>query len=303
MRQLADRLGEAVQQGFPENAAPGDTVFLSVHGGEGLPGGNAFTACRTLKDAGPVRVIVMVDAEDRYSAEIARFCLADGTVVVDGGEVGDLSAAQSRPGGTRERAPIDELLESLEKELASDEGRKESAIQRMLEGQHQDWVLEELTDKATGLFAAPFASFKLDEEFKRAMRFHQPLSLLLLDLGSDLPTSPAARDACLAEAASVFLTSCRDIDVLARFTETTFLFLLPGTGSAGAAVLARRMIQELDERALDEGALEPRAGLATIPASGIEDRATFLARAEACLRLARDGQGEGGLCVTPGERG
>lgn len=300
--QLAAKLGQPVRTGYPSAAKAGDLVFLSARPGDAgaqLPEGNAFAACRALKQEPEVRVFVLIDRADSYSAEIARFCMADGSVVVDGDQVGDLAPVKKAFSASRERTPVDELLESLERELASDEGKKNSAIQRMLEDQRHDWVLDELTDKATGLFAAPFASFKLEEEFKRAVRFHQPLSLLLLDLGGNaLPQHPSARDGCLAEAASVFLTACRDIDVLARFTDTTFLFLLPGTGSAGASVLARRMIGELEARSTDAATLVPRAGLATVPASGITDRGAFLARAEACLRLAQDGQGEGGLCVS-----
>jgi GGDEF domain-containing protein len=276
-------------------------VFLAVRqdaaGAAELPEGNAFAACRILKQNPHVRVFVLVDRGDAYSPEIARFCMADGSVTLDEGEVRDLSMVEGSVFAVRERAPIDELLASLERELASDEGKRSSAIQRILDEQRHDWVLDHLTDKATGLFAAAFASFKLEEEFKRAVRFHQPLSLILLDLGDDaLPADPSARDGVLAEAASVFLTACRDIDVLARFTETTFLFLLPGTGPDGAKVLARRMLEELRTRSNHR--LSPRAGLATVPAAGIADRGAFLARVEACLRLAQDGRGEGGLCVS-----
>jgi len=301
--QLASRLGHPVQEGYPASVAAGDLVFLSARpDGDTvaqLPEGNAFAACRTLKREPAVRVFLLIDRADSYSAEIARFCLADGCVVSEGDQLGDLSQVEKAVSAKGERTPVDELLESLERELASDEGKKNSAIQRILDDQRHEWVLAELTDAATGLFAAPFASFKLEEEFKRAVRFHQPLSLILLDLGEEaLPEQPSARDGTLAEAASVFLTACRDIDVLARFTETTFLFLLPGTGSAGSAVLARRMIEELEARAAQGAGMLPRAGLATVPASGITDRGAFLARAEACLRLAQEGRGEGGVCVS-----
>ena len=301
-QQLAARLSQPVQAGFPASAKAGDLVFLSARPGAAagvLPEGNAFAACRALKQQPEIRVFLLIDSHESYSAEIARFCMADGCVVAAGDQLGDMSPVQAAFAASRERTPVDELLESLERELASDEGKKNSAIQRILDDQRHDWVLDELTDKATGLFAAAFASFKLEEEFKRAVRFHHPLSLILLDLGENaLPENPSARDGCLAEAASVFLTACRDIDVLARFTDTTFLFLLPGTGSAGASVLARRMIEELEARSIERAQLVPRAGLATVPSSGITDRGAFLARAEACLRLAQEGQGDGGLCVS-----
>ncbi len=96
----------------------------------------------------------------------------------------------------------------------------------------------------------------------------------------------------------MFLNECRDIDVLARFTETTFLFLLPGTGLDGADRVALRMLHSLREREYGAGTrLDPKAGLVTVPATGISERRSFLARAEACLRVAQQGGGEGGLCT------
>lgn len=302
---LARELSVEVQSSeFPAQAKTGDVVFLAARCdtpiAAGLPGGNAFSACRTLKNNPQIRVFLVLEGEDPFAPEIARFCLADGCIQDDGQSFTGLEAVRARMVVESKRASVDEMLASLEREIASDEGKKHSAIQRMMAEQRHDWVLEHLADPATGLFCGPFASFKLEEEFKRATRFHQPLSLILLDLAEEsLPTDPGSRDSCLAEAASVFLTASRDIDVLARFTETTFLMLLPGTGSAGATSVARRMLDELRERRFHGDAeLSPAAGLATIPDSGIADRHAFLARAEACLRLARQGQDSDGLCVS-----
>jgi GGDEF domain-containing protein len=211
----------------------------------------------------------------------------------------DFSAVDSVTALDRDRVDTDALLARLEDRMARDAGGQASAVQRMAQDGRQSWVLEHLTDHATGLFCAEFASFKLDEEFKRATRFHQALSLILLDLGRGLPAATEARDRLLAEAAGVFLVALRDIDVLARFSDTAFLFLLPGTGAAGAAVVAQRLLLELRERAFSGGfRLDPHAGLATAPAAGIADRGALLARAEACLGLARQGQGTGRLCVS-----
>jgi diguanylate cyclase (GGDEF)-like protein len=303
-QQLAAKLNASLRLEYPDDARTDDIVFLAVSADHGaaakLPRGNAFTACRHLKSRTGVRVFLIVQHDDPYSAEIGRFCLADGCVVVDRDGAGDLSAVEASLSAARGRTAVDELLENLERELASDEGKKNSAIQRMLSDQRHDWVLDHLMDRATGLFSSAFASFKLEEEFKRATRFHQPLSLILLHVDeSRLPANAAGRDACLAEAASVFLTMSRDIDVLARFTETTFLFLLPGTGSSGAAHLARRMLRELRSRVFaGDGERTATAGLATIPAHGVTDRGAFLARAEACLRLAQSGHAPDGLCVS-----
>ncbi|MFB3051954.1 MAG: hypothetical protein ACE1Z0_08210, partial [Acidimicrobiia bacterium] len=110
-------------------------------------------------------------------------------------------------------------------------------------------MLRQLQDSETWLFDGPYATWKLDEEWRRSNRFHEPLSLVLLDVGVGLLELPDAdRRAVLVDAASVFLNECRDIDILARFSPTTFLFLLPGTGTDGADILAQRTIASLQER-------------------------------------------------------
>ena len=303
---LEKGLGKTLEVGMPLDPHPGDVVFLEVFADLGsltaVPGGNAFAACRSLKEDPRVRVFTVLREADPYSAEIARFCLADGSLEWDGAELAGMEQVREKFAPRKQRVSMDALLSRLERELATDEGRKASAIQRMMHREREDSLLEILTDSDTGLYTGQFASFKLDEEFKRASRFHQPLSLILVDIGvgdGALPDDSALRRELLAEVASVFLNECRDIDVLARFTETTFLFLLPGTGAAGADRVARRMLSSLRSREFNGGSrLDPRAGLVTIPATGIHERRTFLARAEACLRVAEDGGGEDGLCTS-----
>ena len=101
----------------------------------------------------------------------------------------------------------------------------------------------------------------------------------------------------LVKVAAVFLNECRDIDIIGRFTAATFMVLMPGTGCAGAEILARRMLEGVKECTTSAGlGGSPIAGLATMPAVGVHNRQAFLARAEACLQLARVGQGQEGFC-------
>ena len=302
---LQEGLGRPVDEGIPLDPSPGDLVFLEVFADLGslpaVPGGNAFSACRALKEDTRVRVFAVLREADPYSAEIARFCLADGVLEWDGKELKGMDQVREKMTPHRQRVSVDALLARLERELKSDEGRQASAIQRILHRGTEDPLQEVLTDPDTGLYTGQFASFKLDEEFKRSSRFHQPLSLILVDIGDvagALPEDGAQRRELLADVASVFLNECRDIDVLGRFTETTFLFLLPGTGLDGADRVASRMLHSLREREYGAGIrLDPKAGLVTVPATGIGERRAFLARAEACLRVAQQGGGEGGLCT------
>lgn len=301
---LTDVLGAPPAAGAAQAATDGDLVVIDASAGgrecAGLPGGHPFSAVRGLKERRGVAVYVVVAADDRIGVQLARFCLADGVLRWNAAaaalDVDELDAGRGR--GDRKRPSIDALLQRVQAEVAAS-GRGESTVERLLRFEREDSLLVRLQDPETGLFDGPYATLKLDEEWKRSRRFHQPLSLLLLDLGPALTEQPeAARKGVLADAAGVFLNECRDIDVLARFSPTTFLFLLPGTGPEGAEVLARRMLAALRERLSAVRALAPACGLASVPSSQIADRKAFLLVAEACLRRAQGSGGDGGLCTT-----
>ncbi len=300
-QELESLLGIECLPTLPDEAARDDLVFIDVTACQDangkLPGGNAFTACRRVKDRTRARVFLLVEAGDTLTPEIARFCLADDTIALESGRLaGGAEVILERLQPQRKRLDVDALLARLEKEIASDVGRQSSVLQRMLAAGGESTVFDDLTDSETGLFDGPYASFKLDEEFKRSQRFHQPLSLLLLDIGVD-PESCSDRQQFLAEVASVFLTECRDIDLIARFTADTFMVLMPGTGPDGAELMAKRMLEGVRQKIHAAGANgSPCGGLATMPAAGMHDRQVFMARAEACLRLARDGRGQEGFC-------
>ncbi len=297
---LADALGREVVEGLPARPGADDVVVLSATAGASeLPYGNAFSACRALKRESAARVFVAVAADDPFGAEIARFCMADDSLTLDSnGLVSNLDRIGARGAKGRSRTPVDAMLARLEAEVVGDEERQRSALQRILEDAAEATFLEQLTDPETGLFDGPYAAFKLDEEFKRAVRFHHPLSLILLDCGvAEWPEDDADRRTLLAEIASTFLNYCRDVDVLARFTSTEFLLLLPGTGPDGAETLARRMLDELARREFVVPVrISPAAGIVTAPHPDLPDRRDMLARAEACLGLARSGEGRGGVC-------
>lgn len=289
--------GQRVQQGYPERVRPGDLVILCADlAGEELPGGNAFSACRTLKEDPRVRVLIAIRATDPFGTEIARACLADGCLTIGADGVVRLDEqAQARFHPPFRRPPVDAVLQRLEQELASDAGRQRSVLQRMLAHGAHSWFLQHLADPETGLLGAEYAAFKLDEEFKRSQRMHQPLAVALLWVGREelLDPDPETRRLLLAGIAGVLLNECRDVDHVARFTPTCFLLLLPGTGSDGARTLLARLIDQLSVPREGGVRLDPRAGLATVPAVGINNRRQLLARAEACLCLAqeaRDGE-------------
>jgi two-component system, cell cycle response regulator len=241
-----------------------------------------------------VAAFVVVADDDRIGPQLARVAGADGVLRLQAD--GRIDAKDLTPPASPRRAPVDELLAKLEPRLAA--AGPDSPLQRLLRFEREDSLAQRLQDAETGLFDGPYAALKLDEEWKRAHRFRQPLSLLLLDLGPKVAQlGDADRKLVFAEAAGVFLNECRDIDVLARFAPTVFLFLLPGTAPDGAEVLARRIVDALQQRFRGRADVVPACGVCSVPSNDVPDRRAFLVLAEACLERARQA-GPGAVCTT-----
>ncbi len=297
---IQEAFGAELQAGPVHDLGQGDVVVIEAFADLGArtdaPGGNVFSACRAFKATRGVAVHIVVRHDDHTGVALARFVLADSVLRVQAdGAVEGLEQLQPHDRGKTKKT-IDQLLTRYGAAL-------QNADQSELAGKVREWegsdsFLQRLQDPETGLFDGPYAALKLDEEWKRAQRFHLPLSIVLLDVGPEVASMPAgpARSVLLAEVASVFLNECRDIDVLGRFTTTTFLFLLPGTPPFGAKALAQRLIASLNDREF-ELPLRPRAGVASCPMAGITDRRQFLALAEECLRRAEGDQGEDGVVL------
>ena len=252
----------------------------------GMPHGHAFSGVRALKLRRGLAVYVLVDSDDAIGVQLTRFTLADGALIWNV-EKQELCTDELRIGATSLRRPsVDGLLARLQGEAG--EHGQENSLQRLMRFEREDSLLTKLQDTETGLFDGHYATLKLDEEWKRSHRFHQPLSLLLLDIGFESDVSDIDRRSGLAEAAGVFLNECRDIDVLARFSESVFLFLLPGTGAEGVQVLADRIVGSLKQRLQGQVVANPAGGVSTVPSTEITNRKSFGAVAEACLTKAKE---------------
>ncbi len=101
------------------------------------------------------------------------------------------------------------------------------------------------TDGLTGLKNRRTFGAKLAEEHARAVRYHQPLSLLLLDVDhfkqyNDTFGHPAG-DAVLRSVAEALGRTARDTDMAARYGGEEFAVILPFTDEAGSLVIAERV--------------------------------------------------------------
>ena len=259
--------------------AEGDLILIDGR----LSSENAYEACRRLTGKTRCRIYVVVEAQNPFASAIARFCGATGTLELPL-TTGVLRSAIERGAPERERPE--------ERRDAKRANEAPAALFADLSGARDEGVIAAVTDPETGLYNYAFLGFKLDEEFKRAQRFGQPLACVMLGFEGQ------AGEDVLRELAGVFLCASRDTDVLGRFDESSFLFLLPGTGQDGAQIMARRVEELASERGLRDLVGDPRAfavGIASAPHPEVGRKEDLFARARAAFVEAR---AEGGGVVT-----
>ncbi|MEE2939619.1 MAG: GGDEF domain-containing protein [Planctomycetota bacterium] len=277
--------------------APGDVLVLDSW----LKDGNVYEMLRRLAGRTKCRTYVLIEGQNHVSEPIARFCGATGVlerpitraklegVLGESGGPRPALASEGRGAATAE-GPAFTFPETLLAELT---GTASSGEESAPAREETDAIMGALIDPATGLFNYSFLSYKLDEEFKRARRFHSPLACAMLGFESQ------ASDDTLRELSSIFLAASRDTDVLGRFDENSFLFLLPNTGPDGAEIMAQRVANTADEgRLLDlvGDRLELSIGIANYPSPNIHRRDDLYASAREAFLEAR--QAGGGVVVS-----
>ncbi len=142
-------------------------------------------------------------------------------------------------------------------------------------------------DPATNLATGPQFLDRLAQEVRRASRYPQQFSVLLVE-----PDQEGADGEQLAALARLLRTNIRTIDLAARMTPRRFGLLLPHTGRE-STVLAERVVRvvhgKLGEPA---GEVTISAGVAVYPANG-RGADDLLASAELALSEAHE---RGGNC-------
>jgi diguanylate cyclase (GGDEF)-like protein len=163
--------------------------------------------------------------------------------------------------------------------------------------------LEQLSlfDPLTGLFNYRYLHARLNEEFKRAERYREPLACMVVDIDNlrahNQASGRAAGDKVICQVADALRKSVREVDVVARFGADEFLVLLPSTHFAGATTVAERLIHELreataaDPQAAD-GGVTLSVGVALYPSRDVRSKDQLLRAADAAMHHAkREGVG------------
>jgi diguanylate cyclase (GGDEF)-like protein len=250
---------------------------------------NVYELLRQLAGRTKCRTFVVTEDGNHLAEPIARFCGATGTIArpVNGSK---LRSLLDLSGGPRPSLESDHrgdesveftLPEAILAQIAEADPGQASAPQH-------NALMQAAIDPVTGLFNYSFLAYKLDEEFKRARRFNAPLAVAMLGFESQ------ASDDVLRELSSIFLSASRDTDVLGRFDENSFLFLLPNTGPDGAEIMARRVADTAEGRRMMDlvgDRIEVAIGIANYPSPDIDKREDLYAAAREAFLDARHAGG------------
>jgi len=132
---------------------------------------------------------------------------------------------------------------------------------------------ESITDGLTGLKNRRFFDERLAEEFRRAQRYADPVSLIMIDLDHFKQVNDRhghqMGDLVLREAAAAIRASIRDPDICARYGGEEFAVILPKTHLSGALTVAERIWRELGQRIYQPGGAGATVSLRVTASLGV----------------------------------
>lgn len=168
-----------------------------------------------------------------------------------------------------------------------------------LKAARADVEARSLTDPATGLRNRLFLGERLNEEWRRAVRYGEPLSLLLISIAGPVANDgehPLKHDRRLASVAQQMVRALRQVDVVARFGPLELAVILPNTHFAGALTCADRLRKQASLSGLGAMPAGICIGVALFPAKDVANPADLLKMASRALERAR-GEGPGNVCL------
>jgi diguanylate cyclase (GGDEF)-like protein len=140
---------------------------------------------------------------------------------------------------------------------------------------YQKLEQEAITDALTSVYNYRFLISSLEGEIKRARRFKQGFSFVMLDVDNlksyNDQNGHLSGSQVLREIAAIIKGACREIDFVSKYGGDEFGILLPQTDLAGAEKVTRRVVERVSEHCFDgktPGLVTCSAGLSTFPRDG-----------------------------------
>ncbi len=144
-----------------------------------------------------------------------------------------------------------------------------------------------ILDPETALFSRRYFDAIFPTEIERSKRVHQPMTLLLIELGNE----PELVVSLWRDISARLITSLRQTDLIVRWNANTVLVLLPVTEAALARAVAARLVKTLSAISSDPiEALAVTIGMATYPQHGVTSDTLLSATQHALTHANRAGQ-------------
>ncbi|AUX22031.1 transcriptional regulator [Sorangium cellulosum] len=166
--------------------------------------------------------------------------------------------------------------------------------------------LEQLSihDEMTGLYNYRYLFTRLNEEFKRAERYHEPFACVLVDIDRLKALNDVGGrslgDAVIRRVSEGIRRSVREVDVVARYGGEEFLVVLPSTHFAGSLTVAERIWREAAGNPVEYGGsarpFSVSIGVALYPSRDVRTKDALIRAAESALHQAKR-EGGNRICV------
>ena len=123
-------------------------------------------------------------------------------------------------------------------------------------------VLEQLaiTDSLSELYNKGYILKRLESELMRSARYNEPMSLIIIDIDYFKKINDSfghiAGDNILRRLSKILIESVRDVDIVARYGGEEFLVVCPNTSLSGAAILAERIRESVQNTIFHAGSID-----------------------------------------------
>ena len=165
-----------------------------------------------------------------------------------------------------------------------------------------DWATR---DSMTGLYLRHYFDAMSQTEWRRMLRHKHPASILKVDVDQlrayNETYGRADGDMVLAKTAEILREICRTEDLIARYDVDEFALLLPETDTAGAKLVAGRIVEEVPLLLTrdPEKPVTVSIGGATFPRCSVNNISDLIRLADHALSQAKQAGGKRAVLYEP----